>query len=240
MSHDHSALAQVLLKCSQLAARAGSDAEALETVCQRLVGSGLFHGASIGFHQTGQHKDTTSNQCFLLKVDGQLLGALVLSSEEPDTFDPQLVEMVGDWCETFAHLLATARRRALHGRANAWQPAESDLEELRRTEAALRRSEAFLGKAQRLSQTGSFSWTTSTGVVVWSDETFRIFGYPPAQTPSLALILERVHPDERAATEALLAQAQENGVDLGSELRLLMPDQAHPDRGPGHRLPQDR
>jgi hypothetical protein len=43
----------------------------------------------------------------------------------------------------------------------------------------LRRREAYLAEAQRLSQTGSFGWNPLTGEIVWSDETFRIFEFTP-------------------------------------------------------------
>src|ERR1700733_5273152 len=47
--------------------------------------------------------------------------------------------------------------------------------ELIRAEQALRRSEAYLAEAQRLSHTGSFGWDVSSGEIYWSEETFRIF-----------------------------------------------------------------
>jgi PAS domain S-box-containing protein len=164
-------------------------------------------------------------QCFVVRVDGQLLGALVVSSENPGALTPEVVALVSDWCDTFAHLLATARRRALHGRAGARQPSEGDFEELRATEAALRRSEAFLAKAQRLSSTGSFSWTTSTGAVLWSEETYRIFGYDPKEkTLTLTHILKRVHPHDLADAGEFFDRAADKGEDFEHELRLLLPD----------------
>src|SRR5499426_3785050 len=47
----------------------------------------------------------------------------------------------------------------------------------KRAENALRRGEAYLSEAQRLSRTGSFGWDISSGEIYWSPETFRIFGY---------------------------------------------------------------
>src|SRR5271154_4259299 len=49
--------------------------------------------------------------------------------------------------------------------------------ELRQAEGALRRSEAYLAEAQRLSHTGSFGWDLSSGQIYWSRETFRILEY---------------------------------------------------------------
>src|SRR5246127_5502284 len=51
--------------------------------------------------------------------------------------------------------------------------------ELSRAEEALRRSEAYLAEAQRLSHTGSFGWDVSGGEIYWSRETFCIFEYDP-------------------------------------------------------------
>ena len=41
----------------------------------------------------------------------------------------------------------------------------------------LRRNEAYLAEAQKLSKTGSFGWNVSGGEIYWSEETFRIFEY---------------------------------------------------------------
>src|SRR5882757_484470 len=69
----------------------------------------------------------------------------------------------------------------------------------KRTEAALLHSEMYLTEAQRLSCTGSFGWNVSSGEIFWSDETFRIFHYDRATKPALDVIVQRTHPDDRAA-----------------------------------------
>jgi PAS domain S-box-containing protein len=48
----------------------------------------------------------------------------------------------------------------------------------------LRRREAYLAEAQRLSHTGSFGWKPDSGEIVWSDETYRIFEYDHTVKPS--------------------------------------------------------
>ena len=55
-----------------------------------------------------------------------------------------------------------------------------DITERKRAETALRRSEAYLAEAQRLSRTGSFGWNVASGGIFWSEESFDIFGYDPA------------------------------------------------------------
>jgi DNA-binding NtrC family response regulator len=89
---------------------------------------------------------------------------------------------------------------------------------------AERRSEAYLEEAQRLSHTGSFGWTPSTGKIIWSEETFRIFQYDRTTTPTVELILQRVHPEEAALMRHIMERASQDGQDFEFDRRLLMPD----------------
>src|ERR1700739_1273422 len=74
----------------------------------------------------------------------------------------------------------------------------SEVLQRQRAEEALQRSEAYLAEAQRISHTGSFGWDVSSGQIVWSEETFRIVGYDPRVQPSVELVLQRTHPEDRA------------------------------------------
>jgi PAS domain S-box-containing protein len=93
-----------------------------------------------------------------------------------------------------------------------------------RAEEALLRSEAYLAEAQRVSHTGSFGWSVSSGHIVWSDETFRIFEYDPANQPTVQVILQRTHPQDRAFVQETLDQAARNRKAFDFEHRLLLPD----------------
>src|SRR5271157_2218401 len=55
----------------------------------------------------------------------------------------------------------------------------------------LRRSEAYLAEAQRLSRTGSFGWSPSSGEMYWSDETYRMVGFDRATNPTFERVLQR-------------------------------------------------
>ena len=90
----------------------------------------------------------------------------------------------------------------------------------------LRRSQAYLAEAQRLSQTGSFGWRLSTGEILWSEETFRIFQYGRTTTPTVELILQRVHPEDAALVRQTIERASHDGKDFEHEYRLVMPDGA--------------
>jgi PAS domain S-box-containing protein len=99
-----------------------------------------------------------------------------------------------------------------------------DITERKYAEAALRRSEAYLTEAQRLSRTGSFGWNVSRGEIVWSAEGFNIFGYEKAPSATIDLMLDRVHPEDLALVQRVIAQAGSAGSGFDFEHRLLMPD----------------
>jgi signal transduction histidine kinase len=90
-------------------------------------------------------------------------------------------------------------------------------------ELALRRSEAYLAEAQRVSHTGSFGWNIAGQEMVWSEETYRIFEYEPSVTPGLELVFARTHPDDMATLRRAFAQAARDGRNWRLEHRLLMP-----------------
>src|ERR1700730_10639018 len=89
---------------------------------------------------------------------------------------------------------------------------------------ALRRSEANLAEAQRLSRTGSFGWRVSSGGILSSEETFRIFQYDPTTKPTVELILQRVHPEDAALVKQAIERASQDGKHFDFEHRLLMRD----------------
>ena len=105
-----------------------------------------------------------------------------------------------------------------------WYGTAIDIEERHRAEDALRRSEAYLAEAQRLSKTGSFGWSVSTGEIRWSEETFRIFQYDRTTKPTVELILQRVHPEDAVHVKQTIESASMNGKDFEHEYRLVMPD----------------
>jgi PAS domain S-box-containing protein len=96
--------------------------------------------------------------------------------------------------------------------------------ERKRAEETLRRSETYLAEAQRLSHTGSFGWRPATGEIIWSEETFRIFGYDRATRPTLELILQRVHPEDAALVQQTIESATQDGKGFEHAYRLLLPD----------------
>jgi PAS domain S-box-containing protein len=110
------------------------------------------------------------------------------------------------------------------GRILRWYGTRTDIEDRKQAEDALRRSRAYLTEAQSLSHTGSFGWKPSTGEHLWSEETYRIFQYDPTTKPTLDLVLERVHPEDRAHAQQTIERASQEKKDFEHEYRLLLPD----------------
>jgi PAS domain S-box-containing protein len=88
----------------------------------------------------------------------------------------------------------------------------------------LRRREAYLAEAQKLSHTGSFGWRPDTGEIVWSDETYRIFEYDRSVKPTIDSVVQRVHPEDRADFEEVINRALTGATHFEHAYRLLMPD----------------
>jgi PAS domain S-box-containing protein len=101
-----------------------------------------------------------------------------------------------------------------------------DITEQKRVQNALRRSEAYLAEAQRLSRVGSFGWTPSTGTIHWSEESYRIFEFDPNFRVSIERLFSRVHPQDAAAFQEAIERASTGDYDFDFEHRLLMPSGA--------------
>jgi PAS domain S-box-containing protein len=110
------------------------------------------------------------------------------------------------------------------GKIVKWYGSSTDIEDRKRAEEELRRSEAKLAEAQRVSQTGSFVWNISNGERFGSKEFFRILGYDQPRSVTFEMVLQRAHPEDRAFVEQTIDRATRDGKDLDYEHRLLMPD----------------
>ena len=104
--------------------------------------------------------------------------------------------------------------------------AANDLRAITERKEELRRSEAFLAEAQRLSLTGSFSWRVTTDEITWSQQLYRIFEFDQGMPVTLELIATRVHPEDIPSLHDMIEWARGAGADFEYEHRLQMPDQS--------------
>jgi PAS domain S-box-containing protein len=121
--------------------------------------------------------------------------------------------------------------RALSLRDETGQPVKryataTDIEDRKRAEDALRRSEALLAETQELTRTGSVGYDAVTGEVFWSAEGARIFGYDPSIEPTLELLVQRVHPDDVWLARRSIERTNRGEPDDAFDIRLVMPDGA--------------
>jgi PAS domain S-box-containing protein len=103
-----------------------------------------------------------------------------------------------------------------------WCSLLTDIDERKRAEDALKRSEVFLAEGQRLSRTGSFSWRVATGEITWSEELYRIFEFDRELPVTLELIGSRVHPEDIPMLNDMIDRARGTGSDFEYEHRLQM------------------
>jgi PAS domain S-box-containing protein len=122
------------------------------------------------------------------------------------------------------HFVRRVPLRNEDGEVIRWYGVGHDIEDQKRAERALQRSETYLAEAQRLSQTGSFSWRIGSGEIFWSKETYRIMGFDETVKPTIGLLLQRVHPEDRKLVQQQLDRAARGEQDYDYEYRLLMPD----------------
>jgi PAS domain S-box-containing protein len=88
----------------------------------------------------------------------------------------------------------------------------------------LRRREAYLAEAQRLSHTGSFGWKPDSGEIVWSEETYRIFEYDRSVKPTIDFVAQRVHPQDRTDFQKVIDTASREATEFEHTYRLLLTD----------------
>ena len=90
---------------------------------------------------------------------------------------------------------------------------------------ALRRSEAHLAEAQKLSHTGAVAYN-GTAILFASEETYRIWGFDPAQgLPNREEVFQRIHPGDRDWLNAEVRRAvNEKKTSFSIGYRIVMPD----------------
>jgi PAS domain S-box-containing protein len=127
------------------------------------------------------------------------------------------------WVSAFAAVTAWYSA-ALQKTAQRLEEARNDLEvRVRERTAELRRSEELLLAAQRLSHTGSWVWTISTGRFLWSDESSRIFGHDMTGV-TRTLLRQYWHPGDRDTVERELDDALRDHRPFDHFLRIVRPD----------------
>ena len=111
------------------------------------------------------------------------------------------------------------------GRVVRWFNVLTDIDERKQAEEKLRRSQAFLVEAQRMSHTGSWQHNIVTGELTVSPEVLRIRGVGPDFRPgSIDFFWKDMHPDDLARVQLAYATAQRDKREFAAEYRILLPN----------------
>ncbi len=105
-----------------------------------------------------------------------------------------------------------------------WYVLLTDIEDRKRAEEELQRSEAFLAEAQRITLTGSFSWRLDTDEITFSEQLYRIFEFDQDSPVTLAQIGSRVHTEDTPLLSEKIDLARHGITNHDYEIRLQMPD----------------
>jgi signal transduction histidine kinase len=137
----------------------------------------------------------------IVSRSGEVLGTFAVYQRRPGS--PTQIQQ--DLIAQFTHIASIAIVRA-------------------QSDNAIRRNEAFLAEAQRLSSTGGFYWRRTTDEIICSEETYRIFAIEPGTPVTVKLIASRIHPDDSQRFNARVEIRRTDGTKFDAEYRLLLPD----------------
>ena len=146
---------------------------------------------------------------FPLRLEGHVIGALTLYSQEAGCFDPDRVALLNEMAQDISFALdrleADSRRQQM--------------------EQALRESEANLAKAQELALMGSWEWDVARNQGRWSTGMETIYGFPFQEGPGhLERVMTSIHPEDRVRYQSRLLKLITSGGTMDSDYRILRPD----------------
>lgn len=147
----------------------------------------------------------------------------ILGTGKPGEFEARLRRFDGEYRWFLFRATPTLDES---GRILKWFGTNTDVEELKRAERALKRSETYLAEAQRLTQTGSCAVDAATRrTLYWSEEMFRLFGFDPEQgLPTWEQWLKQVHPEDRDKVKVAGDRAFLERIDCDVEFRIVRAD----------------
>jgi PAS domain S-box-containing protein len=116
--------------------------------------------------------------------------------------------------------------RDKHGAIVRWYGSSVDIDDRKQAERALQRSEFYLTEGQRLSDSGSWSFTPEDRVFdYWSPQLYRLLGFDPAKgVPTIADYLALVHPEDRKFVEETIDRMIAQGVGCDIKKRVIRAD----------------
>jgi PAS domain S-box-containing protein len=158
------------------------------------------------------HRGYRSAIALPLLAEGRAFGVFKIYAAECDAFEAREVEILLELAGDLAYGISALRIRA-----------ERD-----QSSEALRKANDRLEAAQRLAHVGHWERNLTTHAVVWSDETYRIFGRvpraPTIESLSTAELLKIIHPEDRARVAQAASDAELGIKPYHVDYRIVLPD----------------
>ena len=144
----------------------------------------------------------------------------------PEEFESLEIRIMRKDGSEFDAALACAPLADEQGRPAGFVANIEDISDRKRAEEALRRSEAYLADAQRLSHTGSWARDIATGQLTHASEEYcRLFGLDPQRDPpSSGELYKRIHPEDRGRVADIIEKAARERIDYEVDYRVVLPD----------------
>jgi PAS domain S-box-containing protein len=122
-------------------------------------------------------------------------------------------------------LLRASPLRDESGKIVKWYGTNTDIDDRKRAEEELRRSEAFLAEGERLTLSGSFLWRLDTDEITFSEQLYRIHELDRDSPVTLERISSRIHPEDLPLLSEKIegARAGSDSI-LNYEIRMRMPN----------------
>lgn len=175
---------------------------------------GTFHPS---FEEFVERVHPEDRELFRTKMEGALAGTSDFA------LDYRIV-----WPDGSVHWIASQAQIFFDdtGKPTRLVGAAMDITDRKQVEEALRMSEQKLGEAQRLAHVGYWERDFDSGIIIWSDEAYRIFGVSPEAEPVLtvARLRELIHPDDREKVFETVTQALQGGPRYNIEYRVVRPE----------------
>jgi PAS domain-containing protein len=145
-----------------------------------------------------------------IRCSDGVLGVLAVGRLEAKPFDQYEVDLLRQVADQVAIAIVNALA----------------VEDRKRAEDALRRSETYLAEAQRLSHTGSWAWDHNRKEInFWSPETYRAFGFDPSGGQvSWQEARSRIHPEDLHAFDENKERVANEKAELEFDFRLVHSD----------------
>jgi PAS domain S-box-containing protein len=123
------------------------------------------------------------------------------------------------------HLSRAEAMRDRAGNILMWIGSNTDIDDVKCNQEALRESAERLKAALDAANMGTFRWDIRSNALSWDENLSRLFGLAPGSTvESLDQFIALVHPEDLAGVSAQCGRCAQEGTDFHMEYRVVWPD----------------